>query len=174
MGCSPQLGVCHDPINFARTVPGPKRYVLLVSASAQTPSILAELLTRAGIVDPLVSARTDVEAVSNLHQPDREPPVAVFVDVPGLTDAMRLIAWIISSPTTRLIPVFAITGPTGPDRAEVEAYKPTAIISHPLNPSDIAKCIEMSPLLRGTKRPGGAPPAASGGTSPPFSSLLAL
>jgi hypothetical protein len=141
--------------------------------SAQTPSLLADLLTRAGVVDPLVTVRTDVEAVATLHQPDREPPVAVFVDLPGLPDAMRLIAWIVSSPTTRLIPVFAIAG-NASDRAEVESYKPTAIIPHPLSLEDISKCVELSPLLRGAKRAKETPPAKSGRSSPPFSLMLAL
>jgi len=107
-----------------------------------------------------------------MHQPDREPPLAVFIDLAGLADAMRLIAWIISSPTTRLIPVFAITGPGAPNSAEVEAYKPTAIIPHPLSLEDITKCVEMSPLLRGAKPRSGTPPARSG--RPPFSLMLAL
>jgi hypothetical protein len=147
---------------------------LLASVSAQTPSLLADLLTQAGIVDPLITVKSDVEAVGTLHQPDREPPLAVFVDVPDLTDGTRLIAWIVSSPTTRLIPVFAIVGATGPNRAEVEGYKPTAIITHPLNAADISKCIELSPLLRGARRTGGPAPPAAGRSSSPFSLLLAL
>jgi len=142
--------------------------------SAQTPSILEDLLTRAGVADPLVSVRSDVDAVATLHQPDREPPLAVFVDVPGLAEVTRLIPWIVSSPTTRLIPVFAIVGSTGLDRTEIEVYKPTAIISHPLNPEDIAKCIELSPLLRGAKRTERPPPASPGRTSLPFSLILTL
>jgi hypothetical protein len=147
---------------------------LLASVSAQTPSLLADLLTQAGIVDPLITVKSDVEAVGTLHQPDREPPLAVFVDVPELTDATRLIAWIVSSPTTRLIPVFAIIGPTGPQQTEVEGYKPTAIISHPLKAADISKCIELSPLLRGAKRTDGSTPAAPGRSSSPFSLMLTL
>jgi hypothetical protein len=165
------LGILLRPTTFRR-VPGPNRYILLASVSAQTASILADLLSRAGVVDPLVTVRTDNDAVATMHQPDREPPVAVFVDLPGLRDATRLIGWIVSSPTTRLIPVFAITGPGAPDSGEVEAYKPTAIIPHPLSLEDIAKCVELSPLLRGAKPRSGTPPANSG--RPPFSLMLAL
>jgi hypothetical protein len=171
MGYLPQLGVLLDPTTFRR-VPGPNRYILLASVSPQTLSILTDLLNRAGVVDPLVTVRTDNEAVATMHQPDREPPVAVFVDLPGLRDATRLIGWIVSSPTTRLIPVFAITGPGAPDRAEVEAYKPTAIIPHPLSLEDVSKCVELSPLLRGAKRASQTPPANSG--RPPFSLMLTL
>ena len=171
MGCLPQLGGVGHATTF-RGMPGPRRYILLASVSAQTPSLLGDLLTRTGVVDPLVTVRTDVEAVATLHQPDREPPVAVFVDLPGLPDAMRLIAWIVSSPTTRLIPVFAITG-NASDRAEVEAYKPTAIIPHPLSLEDISKCVELSPLLRGA-RANPTPPTNSERPSPPFSLMLTL
>jgi hypothetical protein len=151
MGYLPQLGIGTHPTTFARIVPEPKRYLLLASASTQTPSVLAELLGKAGIVDPVVTVQTDVEAVASLHHPDREPPMAVFVDVPGLNDAIRLVTWIVSSATTKVIPVFAILGPTD-DRAEMEVCKPTAIITHPLKLDDISKCVDSSPLLRGARR----------------------
>lgn len=171
MGYLPQLGV-HFPLPSFSAVPVLRRYILLASVSAETPAILSDLLAQAGVSEPVVSVPSDVQAVGTLHQPDREPPVAVFVDVPGLTDATRLIAWIISSPTTRLIPVFAIVGPSGPDRAEIEIYKPTSVISHPLTLTDISNCVELSPLLRG-KAPE-EPAEGGAGPSPPFPSILAL
>jgi hypothetical protein len=102
-------------------------------------------------VEPVITVRSDVEAVATLHQRDREPPLAVFVDVPGLTDALRLVTWIVSSATTKVIPVFAILDPTD-DRGEMEVCKPTAIITQPLKLEDISKCVDSSPLLRGARR----------------------
>jgi hypothetical protein len=130
-----------------------QRYLLLVSPSTELAQLLGDLLRQAGVSEPLHIVATDAQAATVLNHPDHEPPVAIFVDVPDLPEALRLIGWIVSSPTTHLLPVFAIVGSKGPQRAEVEAYKPTRVISHPLDLAAVSVCISLCPLLRPSKPP---------------------
>ena len=151
------------------------RYLLLATASTELGQTLSHLLREAGVSDPLRIVASDVEAASTMNQRDHEPPIAVFVDVADLADPLRLIGWIVASPTTRLIPVFAIIGSKGPQASQVEDYRPTAIISQPLDLPSVARCVALSPLLRGSKKPGKPPPpAAPPRGSPPFSMLISL
>jgi hypothetical protein len=145
-------------------MPAPHRFVLVASTSSQVVDRVSELLREAGISEPVQAAATESEAITALHHPDREPPLAVFVDVPHFPDPLRLIGWIVASPTTRLIPVFAIIGPSGPPAAEVEPYRPTAVISHPMDLNAVSRCISLAPLLRGSQRPNNppTPPPPSG------------
>jgi hypothetical protein len=105
----------------------------------------------------LLTAITDNDALTALHHPEREPPIAVFVDVPDLANATRLICWIVASPTSKLIPVFALVGSTEGQRAEVEACHPAAIISHPLDLRAVSTCVALSPLLGDSKPPEDPP-----------------
>lgn len=139
-----------------------RRYILLASRSAVTRQQLHELLAQAGVTEAVETAASDVDAVTFVNNPDAEPPLAVFVDVEEIDHALRLIGWIVSSPTTHLIPVFAIVGSTA--RAEVEPFKPTHIVSRPLEMGSIKACIEKTPLLR--RRPPEPPSAASKQSSP--------
>jgi hypothetical protein len=126
----------------------PKRYVLLASRSADTAVNLGQLLQGAGVTSPLVTVITDADGVAAVNDPQHEPPLAVFVDVAAFDSGLRLIGWIVSSPSTRLIPVFAILSATGPQTAEVERFKPTLIISHPLQLHDVSACVALCPLLQ--------------------------
>lgn len=142
------------------------RYLLLVSQSTQVAQVLGELVRQAGISEPLQTVATDGEAVTMLNHPDHEPPVAVFVDASGITDPLRLIGWIVSSPTTHLTPVFAIVGSKGPPASEVERYKPTGIISHPLDLASVSACLRQCPLLRASKPPDSPTSPPSGPVNP--------
>jgi CheY-like chemotaxis protein len=128
------------------------RYLLLVSPSTELTRVLQERLLQAGISEPLLAVPTDTAAVAKVNDPDHEPPIAVFVDVAQVPDSPRLIGWIVSSPTTNLVPVFAIVGANGPQAADVEPYRPTAIISKPLSLDALTSCIKQCPLL--LPRPG--------------------
>ena len=151
------------------------RYILLASPSVEFAGVLGDLLRQAGVSVPLLTATGDGEALTAVNDPHREPPVAVFVDVAEFPDPLRFIGWVVSSPTTRLIPVFAIVGSKGPQASAVEDYKPTAIVSHPLDLQSVARCVALSPLLCGSMKPDKPPPPAGPSpNSPPFSILIAL
>jgi hypothetical protein len=151
-------------------MPRPKRYVLLASRSADTAVNLEQMLQRAGVAAPLVTVTTAAEGVGAVNDPQNEPPLAVFIDVTDFDSGLRLIGWIVSSPSTRLIPTFAILGATGPQRSEVEVFKPTFIISHPLQLGDVCACVALSPLLQ----PGGSDDPPPPRRPPPFMLLAAL
>jgi CheY-like chemotaxis protein len=119
--------------------------------------VLQERLLQAGISEPLLAVPTDTAAVARVNDPDHEPPIAVFVDVAEVPDSPRLIGWISSSPSN-LIPVFAVIDAHGSQAADVECYKPTAIISKPLSLDAITSCVKQCPLLH--PRPGLQQPGA--------------
>jgi hypothetical protein len=142
------------------------RYLLLVSPSTELADALKGLLQQVGVSEPLHLVSTDTAAVVKLNDPDHEPPVAVFVDAAGVVGSSRLIGWIVSSPTTHLIPVFAIAR-SRESSDEIERYKPTATISQPLDLAAITACIQQCPLLR-PPTSGPNPPSPPRGPANPI------
>jgi hypothetical protein len=139
------------------------RYILLVTACPELAATFEDLLPKAGVSEPLHTVASDVEAARRVNDPHHEPPIAVFVDASTVSNFHRLIGWIVSSPSTRLIPVFAMTGSDGPCVEEVEPFKPTAIISQPLALEPLVGCIRQCPLLHPPRPPGSSrrpPPGA--------------